>query len=48
MARSKNSRRGATNRHGLRHKHCADRHCPHCARNFKHAETKQRQKGKEV
>ncbi len=47
MTRSKNSRRGNRHKHAGRHSHCGDRHCDYCEKNFKHAEDKQREKGKD-
>jgi hypothetical protein len=46
MSRSKNSRRGVTNKHGRRHSVCHDGHnCPYCSHNFKIAALRQRAKG---
>ncbi len=41
MTRSKNSRRGATNKHSKRHKVCHSKGCPYCLRNLTHAVKKQ-------
>lgn len=46
MSRSRNSRRGSTNKHRKRH-FCCDPGCSTCNKNFKHAERRQAMKGME-
>lgn len=41
MARSRNSRKGSTNRHRGRHEHCLSPGCPRCRGNQTHGEARQ-------